>query len=143
MHRVLALALLQFFLLCCGIVSCRKKEPQQPKEKVEDMLLRVDREQRALAWFVEDLRAILEWRQTLPVPLSEVERAKLFERLQKVTVEDGLSSEIAAPWIELLKVSEELLVPPAASDALLRHGSNLTSQLNAALARHGHPDVRL
>lgn len=142
MCRLVFLTLL-LLVAASGVTSCRKKAPAPPKEKVEDRLRRVDRERRALAAFVADLRAVLEWRQTLPVPLPKAERGAMLERFQKVRLEEGLPEELAAPWSALLQVSEQLLAPSSNADELRRKGGDLAGEINRALARFGYSEVRL
>jgi hypothetical protein len=103
------------------------------------------RERIAILQFTEALRTELAWHQAAPRPATEAAHrqhlAELASRMHGISV-SLLPTDIASPWHDLQSAWGHLADSPHPSPEVIAAGSKAASQLNAALAARGFPDLR-
>lgn len=135
--------LLAMAVLTLGAVSCRKKEdpPKKPR-KLQEILTTAHKERQAVRDFAEALREMLEWRQTLPVPLSEQDRGQIVRRMAQIPAPDDLPEPLALSWRQLLQFSQILTGEKPGRRPTQQEGADAAAELNRQLALHGYGDLR-
>jgi len=126
----------------CACHRDKEGDKSAPKLKRQDILARAEKERLAINAFASSLREILEWRQTLPVPLADADRQAVLEKLQQVAIPANLPSSLADAWKQILAVSQQLSAAGIPKDSLRQQGASAAAELDRQLTSYGYPDLK-